>query len=418
MVVDEKGEIVGCDHLTAWLAQMFLKDNKGAADRVRPALQQGAAGDDHRSRRQAGEVARRPRVHEADAGRAQRDLRRRTLRPLLLQRNFNADSGAIAFASVVSGLAAANKPMSELIAPAKRYAQSGEINFETDDKEAAIDDLRRAYPKAKIDTLDGITLDMGSWWCNVRAEQHRAAAATEPRRPGPQDGRCAGEGSGAVPGQAHGPLGPRAGGGGGRGGGATVEGLATTSRRLKRSASCFSRKCRRHGARTAGRCTSSSPNLCWRPMNDTRPARNARPAMRCVVSGIALAVLLAAAGCTSTTAKYSYYDVAVTITDADSGAPIAQTPFRVVYPYSPYHVQIPMPDEVRAETDAEGKAVVKLADYARGGLLYMDDIAVEGYTGFVLTKDAMVNGGVTQSYTHPRLTLDLCPTTESDDTSK
>ena len=57
---------------------------------------------------------------------------------------------------------------SVLIAPARRYVQSGEINFETDDKEAAIDDLRRAYPRAKIDTLDGITLDMGSWWCNVR----------------------------------------------------------------------------------------------------------------------------------------------------------------------------------------------------------------------------------------------------------
>jgi phosphomannomutase len=84
------------------------------------------------------------------------------------QRNFNADSGAIAFAAVASGLAASTKSISELIAPAKRYTQSGEINFETDDKEAAMDDLRRAFPKAKVDTLDGITVDMGSWWCNVR----------------------------------------------------------------------------------------------------------------------------------------------------------------------------------------------------------------------------------------------------------
>ena len=83
------------------------------------------------------------------------------------KRNYNADSGAIAFASVMSGLAAANKPISELIAPAKRYVQSGEINFETDDKEAAIDDFKRACPKAKVDTLDGLTLDMGSWWCNM-----------------------------------------------------------------------------------------------------------------------------------------------------------------------------------------------------------------------------------------------------------
>ena len=144
-------------------------------------------------------------------------------------------------------------------------------------------------------------------------------------------------------------------------------------------------------------------------MNDRRPQRNARPAMHCVVSGIALAALLAAAGCTSTTAKYSYHDVAVTITDADSGAPIAQTPFRVVYTYSPYYVESPLPDEVRAETDAEGRAVVKLADYAWGSLLYMHDIGVEGFTGFLLTKDAIANGGVTQSYTHPRLKLELWP---------
>ena len=70
--------------------------------------------------------------------------------------------------SVLSGLADAKKSMSELIKPARRYVQSGEINFETEDKEAALDDLKRAYPKAKIDELDGVTVDAGSWWCNVR----------------------------------------------------------------------------------------------------------------------------------------------------------------------------------------------------------------------------------------------------------
>jgi phosphomannomutase len=82
--------------------------------------------------------------------------------------NYNADSGAIAFACVASALAEAGGPLSAQIAPAKRYVQSGEINFETDDKEMALDDLKRAYPKARIDELDGITVDMGKWWCNVR----------------------------------------------------------------------------------------------------------------------------------------------------------------------------------------------------------------------------------------------------------
>jgi phosphomannomutase len=84
------------------------------------------------------------------------------------RRNFYADSGAIAFAAVVSGLAASSKSMSELIAPARRYVQSGEINFEVEDKELAIEDLKEAFPEAKVETIDGVTLDMGKWWLNVR----------------------------------------------------------------------------------------------------------------------------------------------------------------------------------------------------------------------------------------------------------
>lgn len=58
--------------------------------------------------------------------------------------------------------------MSEQVRPARRYTQSGEINFETDDKDLALADLRRAFPEAKVDDLDGVTLDLGDWWCNVR----------------------------------------------------------------------------------------------------------------------------------------------------------------------------------------------------------------------------------------------------------
>ena len=29
--------------------------------------------------------------------------------------------------------------------------------------------LRENYLEAEVDELDGVTLDLGSWWCNVRA---------------------------------------------------------------------------------------------------------------------------------------------------------------------------------------------------------------------------------------------------------
>jgi phosphomannomutase len=58
--------------------------------------------------------------------------------------------------------------MSALIAPLHRYFQSGEVNFQVEDKDAKIRELAEHYKKAKIDYLDGITIDLGDWWFNVR----------------------------------------------------------------------------------------------------------------------------------------------------------------------------------------------------------------------------------------------------------
>ena len=82
--------------------------------------------------------------------------------------NFFADSGAIAFARVMSVLSAQSRPMSELMAPLRRYAQSGELNFQIEDKDGKIRELADIYRKAQIDYLDGITVDCGDWWFNVR----------------------------------------------------------------------------------------------------------------------------------------------------------------------------------------------------------------------------------------------------------
>jgi phosphomannomutase len=82
--------------------------------------------------------------------------------------NFYADSGAIAFARLLSVLSAQDKPLSALMAPLKRYAQSGEINFQVEDKDAKIRELAEMYKKAQIDYLDGVTIDLGDWWFNVR----------------------------------------------------------------------------------------------------------------------------------------------------------------------------------------------------------------------------------------------------------
>ena len=168
VVVDEKGDIVGCDHLTAWLAVGFLKENPGSAivydlrsSKSLPELIEEAGGKPVKSR--VGHVFMKQVMaeHEAVFG-------GELSGHFYFRKNFFADSGAIAFAAVVSNLARSNQSMSQLIAPAKRYTQSGEINFETEDKEAAIDDLVSAFPNARVEELDGVTIDLGDWWANVR----------------------------------------------------------------------------------------------------------------------------------------------------------------------------------------------------------------------------------------------------------
>jgi phosphomannomutase len=55
-----------------------------------------------------------------------------------------------------------------LVAPLHRYSQSGEVNFQIEDKDGKIREIADAYKKAQVDYLDGITVDNGDWWFNVR----------------------------------------------------------------------------------------------------------------------------------------------------------------------------------------------------------------------------------------------------------
>ena len=86
--------------------------------------------------------------------------------------NYSADSGAIAMATVLTVLAQSGKKLSQLIKPIARYAQSGEINFQIEDKDGALRQLKEVFAGVgQIDELDGVTVDCFNtqgWWCNVR----------------------------------------------------------------------------------------------------------------------------------------------------------------------------------------------------------------------------------------------------------
>jgi len=83
--------------------------------------------------------------------------------------NYFADCSLLAVFDVLSILWAAGAPLSEVVAPLRRYAKSEEINFEVEDKESAMADLEERYGAGEIDRIDGIRIDFEDWWFNVRA---------------------------------------------------------------------------------------------------------------------------------------------------------------------------------------------------------------------------------------------------------
>ena len=82
--------------------------------------------------------------------------------------NYRADSGIIATMVLLEQLSLADIPLSELRQPFERYADSGEINTQVPDVAAAVERVAERYRSCGQDHLDGLTVDCGHWWFNLR----------------------------------------------------------------------------------------------------------------------------------------------------------------------------------------------------------------------------------------------------------
>ena len=166
--VDERGVTVGCDILLAWMVQDMLRTKRGASvvydlrsSRSVPEIIRECGGTPVESR--VGHVFMKAKLAESKSV-----IGGELSGHFYFEDMFGADSGARAFAAVVTALCHATKPLSALLAPCVRYTQSGEINFENEDKLGALAKLKAAYPKAKTHELDGLSIDAGDWWANIR----------------------------------------------------------------------------------------------------------------------------------------------------------------------------------------------------------------------------------------------------------
>jgi phosphomannomutase len=82
--------------------------------------------------------------------------------------HYRADSGIIAALMVLERLSEAGTPLSELLAPYRRYHASGEINSEVTDQEGTIEQVAKVFADGRQDRLDGLTVEYEDWWFNLR----------------------------------------------------------------------------------------------------------------------------------------------------------------------------------------------------------------------------------------------------------
>lgn len=166
--VDEKGEIIPMDLITALIAQDVLGREKGVifydlrSSRVVKETIEAAGGIPMMSRVGHAFIKAQMREHKAlFAGELSGHY--------YFRDNYVAESSSLAVIALANIVTRTGKPLSELIAPLRKYFCSGEINSKvTCDPKDVLTRLKARYADARIFELDGVSVEYPTWWFNVR----------------------------------------------------------------------------------------------------------------------------------------------------------------------------------------------------------------------------------------------------------
>jgi phosphomannomutase len=82
--------------------------------------------------------------------------------------NYRADSGMLAMLVLLQVLSESGRKLSELRQEVEPYSASGEINIRVDDQAGTVERVAEAFPEAKVDRLDGLTVSWSDRWFNIR----------------------------------------------------------------------------------------------------------------------------------------------------------------------------------------------------------------------------------------------------------
>ncbi|MHB0912990.1 MAG: phosphomannomutase/phosphoglucomutase [Armatimonadota bacterium] len=169
--VDEKGNTVPGDMITALIAKEMLKEKPGATIlydlrsswAVKEEIE-NAGGKPMMSRVGHGLIKRQMReVGALFAGELSSHY--------YFSNFYVTDNGDLAMLKIIQLLVDEGKPLSELVAPIMRYHHSPEINSKVKDVNEKLAEIKERYKDGRIIELDGLTVEFDDWWFNVRPSQ-------------------------------------------------------------------------------------------------------------------------------------------------------------------------------------------------------------------------------------------------------
>ena len=168
--VDEHGDIIDGSMVTALISQSLLRKHPGSTilynlivSKSVPALVQSMGGTAVRTRVGHSYIKAEMRRLNAIYGGEHSGH-------FYFRDNWFADSGLIAFLITLELVSVEGKPLSELLKPLDKGVRSGEINSKVSDVKSKLQELEEHFGKdaKSVDHLDGVTIDYGDWWFNVR----------------------------------------------------------------------------------------------------------------------------------------------------------------------------------------------------------------------------------------------------------
>jgi phosphomannomutase len=167
--IDDAGQFVDGDFLTALLAKQVLAKQPGAAivydvraSRAVPDTVAAAGGTAYRNR--VGHAFFKQAMREREAA-----FGGEVSGHYYFREFWCADSGTLPALLVLELLSIEGRRLSELVGELRsKYFISGEINSEVSDQQAKMREIAERYSDGEIDWLDGVSVDYPEWHFNVR----------------------------------------------------------------------------------------------------------------------------------------------------------------------------------------------------------------------------------------------------------